>query len=631
MKQKGMVVQDNSTEVIDGIEINKNLSQGPFFVDGCDTLPKLFLKRCLELQKKVAHREKDLGIWNSFSWTDYYQHVRLIGLGLHSLGLKRNDTISIISEGRKEWIYTDIAAQCMGAVCSGVYTTDSAQQLSYQLSNSDSIFLFLDTDEQLDKLLSIIPEVPKLVKAIVYDRKNLDSFNHDKVIFMDELYSIGREFLSKNSDFFENEVGKSKPEDVAIIVYTSGTTGAPKGAMITQENLLYAGSTQKHLIRFFPSDELFCFLPLCHIYERTTSGLNPIMNKTTVNFAESIETVFENLQEVSPMYFAGVPRIYEKIHSNFTLALSEATNLSKWIYGFAIWVGLKKVELDLEQSSGSLGVNLLNKIFDFLVFRNLRRMLGFDRITKAVTGAAPISPDLIKWYLAIGVPIVEGYGMTETAAAMTVNIPENNRVGTVGRLYPGSHVRIADDGEIQFNSPSVFKGYYKNRGLTAEVFTNDGWFKTGDQGSFENNFLKITGRIKDIIITDGGKNIAPAEIENALKFSKFIADAMVIGDSKKSLTALILIDQENVERHAQENRIQYSDFNSLCKSDKIKKLIDNEVQKVNDKVARVEQIKKFRLIDVLLTADDDEMTATMKLKRGIVEKKYKSLINSMYK
>ncbi len=626
-----MAMSNISTEVIDGIEINKNLSQGPFLVDGCDTLPKLFLKRCLELQKKIAHREKNLGIWKSFSWIDYYENVRLIGLGLYSLGLKRNDTVSIISEGRKEWIYTDIATQCMGAVCSGVYTTDSAQQLSFQLSNSDSVFLFLDTDEQLDKFLSIISEVPKISKVIVYDRKNLTNFNHDKIIFIDELYDIGREFLKTNVDLFEHEVEKSKPDDVAIIVYTSGTTGVPKGAMITQENLLYAGSTQKHMIRFFPSDELFCFLPLCHIYERTTSGLNPIMNKTAVNFAESIETVFENLQEVSPMYFAGVPRIYEKIHSNFTLALSEATNFSKSIYGLAIWIGLKKVEFELENGSSPLSIYLLNKFFDFLVFRNLRRMLGFDRVTKAVTGAAPISPDLIKWYLAIGVPLVEGYGMTETSAAMTVNIPESNKVGTVGKLYPGSFVRIADDGEIQFNSPSVFKGYYKNKDLTAEVFTDDGWFRTGDQGSYENHFLNITGRIKDIIITAGGKNISPAEIENELKFSKFISDALVVGDARKYLTALILIDQENVERYAQENRIQYSDFNSLCESVKIKKLIDNEVQKVNDKVARVEQIKKFRLIDVLLTADDDEMTATMKLKRGIVENKYKHLIDSMYK
>ncbi len=617
-------------EILDGIEINKDLSEGPFFIDGCDTLPKLFLNRCLELGEKVAHREKHLGIWKSFSWIDYYDNVRLIALGLYSLGLRRGNTVSIISEGRKEWIYTDLATQCMGAICSGVYTTDTAQQLSFQLSNSDSSFLFLDSDEQLDKFLSISSEVSDVKRVIVFDRKNLVNFVHEKVIFLDELYDIGKAYLTSAEDFFENEIQKSKADDVAIMVYTSGTTGVPKGAMITQENLLYAGSAQKHLIRFFPSDELFCFLPLCHIYERTTSGLNPIVNKTTVNFAENIETVFENLQEVSPMYFAGVPRIYEKIHSNFNLALSDATNFSQWAYSLALKVAVKKVQHQLESRSVPVIINLLHKIADYLIFKNLRRMIGFDRITKAVTGAAPISPELLEWYLAIGIPIVEGYGMTETTALMTVNTPNDNRVGTVGKLYPGCQVRIAEDGEIQFTSASVFKGYYNNKDLTSQAFTNDGWFKTGDQGIVHGKFLTITGRLKDIIITAGGKNISPAEIENSLKFSKYISDVIVVGDLKKYLTALILIDQENVEKYAQENKIQYSDFNSLCNALEIKKLIDNEVQKVNDKLARVEQIKKYRLIDVLLTAEDDEMTATMKLKRGVLEKNYKSMIDSMY-
>lgn len=618
------------TEVIDGIEINKDLSKGPIFVDGCDTLPKLFIKRCSELEGKVAHREKHLGIWKGFSWRDYYNSVRLIALGLHHLGLERNNIVSIISEGRKEWIYTDTATQCMGAVCSGIYTTDSAEQLSFQLLDSSSSFLFLDSDEQLDKFLSISKEVPKIRKVIVFDKKNLANLDNEKVVFIDDLYHLGQNILESSPEFFESEIEKSKPGDVAIMVYTSGTTGVPKGAMITQENLLYAGSAQKHSIRFFPSDELFCFLPLCHIYERTTSGLNPIMNKTIVNFAENTETVFENLQEVSPMYFAGVPRVYEKIHSNFTVALTDATTFSKWAYSLAISIALKKVRYESERIPVPITIFALYKIINFLIFNNLRRMLGFDRITKAVTGAAPISPELLEWYLAIGVPIVEGYGMTETTALMTVNTPKENHVGTVGTLYPGCEVRIAEDGEIEFRSLSVFKGYHHNKALTTEAFTKDGWFKTGDKGSMEYGFLKITGRLKDIIITAGGKNISPAEIENSLKFSKFISDAIVVGDKKKYLTALILIDQDNVEKYAQENRIQYSDFNSLCEAAKIKKLIDNEVQTVNDKLARVEQIKKFRLIDILLTADDDEMTATMKLKRSVVEKNYKKLIESMY-
>ena len=277
-----------------------------------------------------------------------------------------------------------------------------------------------------------------------------------------------------------------------------------------------------------------------------------------------------------------------------------------------------------------LTLNIRFFMYEFFVFRNLRRMIGFDRVKRAVTGAAPISPDLVKWFNALGIPLIEGYGMSETATVMTMNDPENNKVGTVGTWVPDANVKISPEGEIQWKSPAVFAGYYKDNKRTSEAFTKDGYFKTGDKGKIEDGLLSITGRLKDIIITAGGKNISPALIENYLKFSKYISDVIVIGDQRKYLTALILIDQENVEKFAQQNRIQYSDFSSLCNASEVKKLIEGEVDLVNLKLARVEQVKKFRLIDMLLTAEDDEMTATMKLRRSYCETKYEDLINSMY-
>ena len=550
---------------VNGINTNKDLSSGPYLIDGCDTLPKLFARRCAELKTKTAHREKDYGIWLSFTWEEFLENAKLIGLALRSLGLKRGEVISILSEDSKEWIYTDMAAQCMGAIASGVYTTDSAMQLKYLVNDSDSRFLFLENDEQLDKFLEVRDEMPGLKKVIVYDNDGLHEFKDDQVIFLEELYAIGRAYEKEHPDLFEAEIAGSKPEDTAILVYTSGTTGPPKGAMISHSNIMFSLASGLTSVPSFADDELVCFLPLCHILERLFSGFAPIVSRATINFAESPETVFDNVQEVSPHSFVAVPRVWEKIYSRVMILVGDATGLQKWAFKKAVQTGMKKVEAEFAGDPVPASTALAYKFWDFTVLKNIRRMLGMDRIRRGGSGAAPISPDLLKWYHAIGVPLLEGYGMTESAGVISINTIEDNKNSTVGVAVPGAEIRIAPDGEIQYKAGNVFQGYWKKPEKTAETFTKDGWLRTGDVGRLDNEgYLTITGRLKDIIITAGGKNITPAEIENRLKFSPYISDAVVIGDKRKYLSCLIMIDQENVEKFAQEKRVPFSDFRSLC-------------------------------------------------------------------
>jgi long-chain acyl-CoA synthetase len=618
-------------QTVRGHSFNQDLTTGPFFFDGCDTLAKLFLQRCKELGPKVAHREKDYGIWLSYSWSDFHDHARLIGLGLVSLGLQRGEVVSILSEDNKEWIYFDLAIQCVGGITSGVYTTDSANQLRYLVNDSDSRFLVVENDEQLDKYLSVADEMPGLIKVIVLDREGLHDFSHDKVIFLDDLYAAGRAFLKENPNRFDEEVAKSKPSDTAILVYTSGTTGPPKGAEITHENIIASVIGAVLTLPVNPDEEQLCFLPLCHILERLISVFTPIGLKSVVNFAESPETVFDNVREVSPHVFTAVPRVWEKVYSRVTIMASESTMLGKWSFAQAVRTGMKRGEALENGDPVPLGTRLSYAFWDFMVLRNLRRMLGFDRLRRGTTGAAPISPDLLKWYRAIGITILEGYGMTESSGVISVNRLEKNKVGSVGPAVPGSEVRIATDGEIQYKGANVFKGYWKKPEKTEETFTPDGWLRTGDVGRLDNEgFVFVTGRVKDIIITAGGKNITPAEIENRLKFSPYISDAVVIGDKRKYLTCLIMIDQENVEKYAQDRKVPFNNFKSLCAAQEVRDLIRSVVEDTNREFARVEQIKDFRLIDVLLTAEDEELTATMKLKRSFVEQKHKRLIDEMY-
>ena len=429
---------------------------------------------------------------------------------------------------------------------------------------------------------------------------------------------------------FEREARASRPGDTAVLIYTSGTTGRPKGAMISHENIVCSASTVLGALPTREGDEQLCFLPLCHVLERLISVFVPIAAKTVVNFAESVETVFDNLREVSPASFTAVPRIWEKIHSRVTVMAGEATPAGRWAWRLALACGMERAGYRLEGRPVPALLEARFRLWDRLVLANLRRMTGLDGARYIASGAAPISPELVKWYWAIGLVMLEGYGQTESTGVLSVNLPGRNRLGSIGPAVPGVEMKIGADGEILARGPLVFKGYWKAPALTAET-VRDGWLHTGDVGRLDDDgFFWITGRIKDIIITAGGKNVSPAAIENRLKFSPHVSDAMVVGDRRRYLTALIVINPENVERFAQENGVPFSDFASLCAAPPVLELIRAEVEAVNANMAPVEQIKDFRLIDILLTAEDDEMTPTMKLRRGLVEQKHSALIEQMY-
>lgn len=598
---------------------------------GCDTIAKLFAKRCAQYGERTAHREKDHGIWKSHSWNDYFQRAEWISLGMKKLGLKRGQVVSILSEDNKEWLYFDMATICAGGIASGVYTTDAASQLVFLVNNSKTKILVVENDEQLDKFLEIRDQLKGLKKVIVIDNEGLRDFKDDKVMFLDDLYELGRKEAEKNPDKFTSMIAKGKGDDVRMLIYTSGTTGKPKGAMITHANIMFQLNSLEQVLITQEDDEMLCFLPLCHVLERLFSVESQLGVGNVVNFAESPETVFENLQEVSPHVFVAVPRLWEKIYSRLQILRKEGTKIGRWAFDSAVNAGLARAKYAMVGDAVPGGVQLKYNIWDFLVLRNLRRMIGMDRIRRGTSGAAPISPELLEWFWAIGVPIFEGFGQTESSGVATVNVPGNNKLGTIGFTLPGSQTRISKEGEIQLQGPHVFKGYWDDPDKTAETMTKDGWLRTGDVGRVDNEgFFTITGRIKDIIITAGGKNITPAEIESAMKFSPYISDAVVIGDKRKYLSALIMIDQENVENFAQEKQIPFSDFASLCAAEPVVELIREEVDRANKEFARVEQIKDFRLINVLLTAEDEELTPTMKLKRGFVESKHKHLIDSMY-
>ena len=592
------------------------------------TFPHLFFKQVNDRQQRIAMRRKDYGIWNRISWQQYGQMVRDVAAGLISIGLEPGDRVAILGDNRPEWLICHLATMTIGCVTCGIYSTSAPEQVAFIAGHSESKVLFVENEEQVDKVLQILPEL-NIKIVVVWEPKGLWGFSHEGIIFYDEFCAKGKAFLQDHPHSVQQRMDAIDLQDTAMMIYTSGTTGRPKGAMITHDNILSITDSFTSVVPMQSDDEVLSYLPLAHIYENIMSVFQAIWNGSTVNFVESIDTLAQNLKEVSPTLFGSVPRIWEKFASMIEIRMSDSTLVKKVLYRIAVGIGLRYVKSGTN-TWRRFWCSLLYWPLYALVLYHLKRQLGLERLRYAICAAAPASPELFEFFNALGIPLREAYGQTESTGVIAVQRIDRPRWGFVGEPIPDVEVKIAEDGEILARGPGVFKGYYKNPELTGETI-KDGWLHTGDVGALDNGFLKILDRKKDILITAGGKNITPAFIENKLKFSSYIQDAVVIGDRRKYLVALILIDEDNVTKYAQDNRIPFTTFADLTQNAEILKLINAEVLKVNKTLSRVETIKKFALLPRRLYEEDGDVTPTKKVKRAFLEKRYADLIETLYK
>lgn len=598
-----------------------------------DTIPAMFWNAVAARGPNVWMRQKELGIWKSWTWNQTAETVREIAGGLMALGLAPGQCASILSNTTIEWVLCDIAVLCAGGVSNGIYPTDAASQVQYLCEDSATRVLIVENDEQLDKALEVRAQLPRLSKIVVVDMDGLRDLDDPGVIGLATLREMGRAYNAQHPGEVDRRSKACQTKDLAILVYTSGTTGKPKGAMHSHGGLTYTLRGYNTLIARDESDEGMCFLPLCHIAERMGGEYYSLYTGAKLNFVENPETIPENVREIAPTVFTAVPRVWEKFYSGVMISLKESTRMQQAAYAWSIGVGTQIADRVLAGETVDAGLKLRFYLAKWLALDNVRKLIGIHRARFLVTGAAPISPELVKWYLALGVPMLEVWGMTETCGASTGVPAHRMKPGSIGPAGEFNEVRLdPQTGEILVRGPNVFMGYLNLPEKTAETIDADGWLHTGDVGTVDaDGYFRITDRMKDIIITAGGKNITPSELENELKFSPYITDAVVIGDKRAYLTAIVMIDQENVEKFAQDADVPFSNYASLTRTPEVQALIQAELDRVNAKFARVEQIKKFFLLDTQLTAEDEELTPTMKLKRKLVEKKYSTQIESMYR
>jgi long-chain acyl-CoA synthetase len=598
-----------------------------------ETIPAMFWNAVEQRGDTTWLRQKDLGIWRSWTWQQTAMAVREIAGGLLSLGFAKGECASILANTLVEWVWADLAVLSAAGVANGIYPTDAASQVQYLCEDSKTTVLFVEDDEQLDKALEARDQLPLLRKIVVFDMEGLSKLQDPGIISLEGLRTLGKDYLVKHPDALKQRVAAVQPQDLAILVYTSGTTGKPKGAMHSHAGLVFTVRGYNTLVSQTSADERMCFLPLCHIAERVGGEYHALYTGAKLNFVENPETIPENVREIAPTVFTAVPRVWEKFYSGVMISLKEAGAVQQAAYAWGIGVGTAIADKVLVEQPVSGWLKLKFQIAQWLVLNNVRKLIGIHRARFLVTGAAPISPDLVRWYLALGVPMLEVWGMTETCGASTGVRLTKMKPGSIGPAAEFNEVRLdPETNEIMVRGKNVFMGYLNLPEKTAETITPDGWLHTGDVGVIDSDgYFKITDRMKDIIITAGGKNVTPSELENDLKFSPYITDAVVIGDKRPYLTVIIMIDQENVEKFAQDRDVPFSNYTSLTRAAEVQELIQLEIDRVNKKFARVEQIKKFFLLETQLTAEDEELTPTMKLKRKLVEKKYEPQINAMYR
>ena len=605
-------------------DISKDLSGLP--------VPQQLLYWARTRPDAVALRQKELGIWQPITWSQYAKTSTSFGLGLVKLGLKRGESVAILSENCKEWVFAEMGISLVGAITAGIYPTSPAIEIEYLLDLSEAPVVVVEDQEQLDKVLSIRARLLHLRAMVVIDARGLRRYNRDGLHDFADIVALGENFEKQDPVAAQAASVGPDLDDIGLMVFTSGSTGRPKAAMMSWRGIGTAARGLDSALQCTESDDVVSYLPLCHVAEQMFSVHIPAAKGTVVNFAESLRTVQEDLRELSPQVFFGVPRIWEKFHASILTKLRETGGLRLWLFQAAM---RQVTPLSMKsRTHWRLLERLQWALWYWLILRSLQNFIGMRRCRIAFSAGAPIAPEVLKFFRSLGVPIRELYGLTESSGAITLQMSDLSPVGTVGMPYPGIEVKLADDGELLVKGDVVFRGYFKNEAATKEAIDTEGWLHTGDVAAWVDGpagkELRIIDRKKDIMITAGGKNITPSEIENALRCSPYIREAIVIADRRRFVSALIQIDFESVGHWAEAQSHTYTHFRSLVEMDAVRELIQAEVDAANASMPPVQQVRKFHLLVKELDHDDGEVTATMKVKRSSIAAKYHDAIEQIY-
>lgn len=577
---------------------------------------------------EVALREKQHGLWRPITWAAYWNSVCAIAAQFEAWGLGAGDRVAILCGNRPEWLYADLAIQMLGGLSAGVYETNPAKDAAYVIQHSGARVVICEDQEQVDKILESLDQLPDLAHIVVIEPRGTLGYGEFRLSDWQDALRVGREQFSRFDAL--GHLAARDGETPAMIIYTSGTTGQPKGALLSPQGALATVPSVAEELGLSRRDQVLSYLPLCHVAEKIYTIFTPLTVGSVVHFGESLDTVREDLAEVAPTAFLGVPRIWEKLHSSINVKMQDASALKRLLYQRALPVGQALAE---RRFSGQMqrGDGLRRWLIDRLVFSALRERIGLNRCRLAFSGAAPVAPELLAWFAAIGVDVIEGYGLTETSGISHYNRPGAIRLGSVGAAAAGVECCLAADGEILIRGAVVFTGYLDNEAATRDTIDADGWLHTGDVGHIDDDgILFITGRKKEIMITAGGKNLSPAKIENTLKTSPYIKEVVAIGDARPFVSALIQIDGDMVGNWATQRRMPYTSFGDLARQAEVRKLIQVELDRLNADLARVEQVRKFALLEQELNQDDGELTATQKVRRKNVLERYAQLVEGLY-
>ncbi|MCX7678411.1 MAG: long-chain fatty acid--CoA ligase [Spirochaetes bacterium] len=595
-----------------------------------NSIGEMFQDQVKKLQDKACVAAKMGGKYVDISWKEMDALIRKLAGYLMAEGIKKGDRVALFSPNRYEWWVADQAILSIGAVNVPIYATNSAEEARYVIDHSGSKICIVATEDHLSWVLAVKKKLKALKRILIFDDISKKPAG---VITLKEAYKKGEAYNAKHKGEFERRLKAVKLKDMATIIYTSGTTGNPKGVMLSHDNFLSnLYQIKADFGNMFEDDFTFLsFLPLSHSLERTAGYYMPVAAGLKVAFAEDFSTIQQNLQEIRPHVLISVPRLYEKIHAGILSRVADIKGIKKLIFKWGMSVARRNLPYVCQNKKPRGILALEYKIIDKLFYSKLKAALGLDRLRFAVSGGGPLSVSDAEFFLGMGIVVLEGFGLTETTPVTNVNRPGEIKPGSVGRPLVETDIKISDEGEILIKGPQVMMGYYKNRKATREAFTKDGYFRTGDIGTIdEQGRLYITGRIKDIIVTAGGKNISPQNIENSVKASKYIEQIAVIGDRRKYLSALVIPNFAEVEKWAKKQGIQFSSRQELINDSRVNDLIAKEIEKYTKNFARVEQIRKFKLLDAEWTQATGELTPTLKVKRRVIEQKYAAEIESMY-